>query len=593
MQGRPWNVRRTGTRAAAAVRFGAFRASPRAGGRWRACQNRPVSRKPGGDFVWLAIGFVVLLWATRGYYLGDTNTYVIEIARNFGRAPFGAAGGLWEFGHLLWRPFGWLLLEASAPFARASEGGLAAVCAFALIAVNAIAGLVTVLLWFAMARELVASRVVALSIAAAFACGNAFLTYVHSGSSYVPGLLSVTLAIWIARRPGGRVRLWVSAALVALAALLWFPYVLSFPGVLLLHGRDGIGRVARFTAVFAAFLIAGFAAGALAGGIRTPAEARAWVADSSHGWSQSQRVLRLATGLPRTLLYLGKDGVLYRRYLRKDPYAPTPISALVRASLWKLAAFYLFAACLLYALLKAPARPQLALLAAGALPVLAFAVLLFEPGSAERYFPAWPFLLVAVAWVLRDFPAGRRVPQLAVAAFLVAMAATNVAAMWRPRIDAEDRAPAERLAEIQAAGLRPGSLVAIVTNQDAIERLSNRALFAPANRLPLRLYDVVEPGTDRVSVWREGFATEALNAWSRGGDVWVSKRFWQQRPRPEWDWVEGDDRRIAWDELPRFFGALPFDRDTGGIDGFVRLERALSEPQLRQRRFAIPHTAGR
>jgi hypothetical protein len=82
----------------------------------------------------------------------------------------------------------------------------------------------------------------------------------------------------------------------------------------------------------------------------------------------------------------------------------------------------------------------------------------------------------------------------------------------------------------------------------------------------------VEPATLRVLTWREEFAQEALGAWAAGGDVWVSRRVWLQTPRPEWNWVEGDDPRVTWEEIPRFFVPLETDQATGGADDFVRLK---------------------
>jgi len=57
--------------------------------------------------------------------------------------------------------------------------------------------------------------------------------------------------------------------------------------------------------------------------------------------------------------------------------------------------------------------------------------------------------------------------------------------------------------------------------------------------------------------WLCGFV---LTAWDAGGEVWISRRVEVRAPRPEWGWVEGDDRRIAWLQLHGFFHALELGR---------------------------------
>lgn len=535
----------------------------------------------------LLAAFLLLAVGTRGFYLGDTMTYSLDVAHYFGKSPVGSGNMLWEFGHLIWRPLGWALLQLGAPLlAGVTSWGPVPMAAFLLIAVSLLSGALTVLLWYELALEACESRRVAFSVAFGFACANAFLTYIHSGTPYVPGLFCVTASLWTLRRPGERA-IYVSAALLAAAALLWFPYVLAAPGVLLFAAqRTAPGaktaRVltpaalklgTRFMLVFSVVLGLGFIGGAAARRIGSLSEARAWAAGSSHGWSQSGRAVRLVTGVPRAFLFIGNDGVLYKRFLKKDPYAPVTVSDLARVSLWKILAFGVFLAALLWALWRSAAAGAGWLFAAGALPTLLFAVFVFEPGSPERYFPAYPFLVLAAASVLRGFPAVRRLPQLAVAAFLACMVATNVYSMYRPRMDRQDAESIARLAPLRAQ-LRDRSLVALLTNKDEILAAANRSPLSAINLpAPLNFYDVLEPATLRILTWREEFASEVLAAWSAGGDAWVSRRLWNRRPLPAWNWAEGDDPHITWDQIPAFFASLHTDAEVGGADGFVRLAR--------------------
>jgi hypothetical protein len=577
----------------------------------RAAQTIPrerLSKSLPGSLGAVAAALFLVICFTRGFYLGDTSSYTAEVVQNFGRSPFGPDNRLWEFGHLLWRPFGWILLTATEPVLSKLLGWEPTlILSYGFIAVSLLCGFLTVLLWHALAFEITRSRAIAFLIAIGFACGNGFLTYIHSGTPYVPGLFSVTLAVWMMRRHAtdraGSWLVWGSAALAALAALLWFPYVLSLPGVFLsgllplegpvrwqgLTDSGNIRLAVRFFLVAALCLMLGLVIGAAARQIGSVSEAKAWVADSQHGWSQSIRIVRLATGLPRTFLYMGRDGMLFRRFLRKDPYSPVTVQELVTASLWKMLAVYAFAFCLLYLLvtLRRNHGALLLLLAAWG-PVLAFAVLLFEPGSPERYFPAYPFLVMAAACALRDIHLVRRAGQMMVAAFLITMAITNSYYMYRPRIDREDQVAKRRVAGIKAAGLRERSLVAILSNQDSIEQLLNRSPEDFAGRPRFRLYGVIEPGTLQVLTWRQTFAREALDAWSRNADVWVSKWLWQSKPHPDANWVEGDDARIQWREIPEFFGTLKTGEESGGPDGFFQLPRGSNMSRLAE--IASPRT---
>ena len=533
---------------------------------------------------WAAAAFFLVLVATRAFYLGDTMKYVAEIVPSYGLSPTAPGNRLWEFGHLLWRPLGWLLLKVLAPVLVPITGWEPSlVCAFGLMAVSIVCGLLTVLLWYSLANEIAGSNAVAFLVALAFGCANAFLTYTHSGSSYVPGLLCVTLGVWVLRK---RRVVRTAAALAALATLLWVPYVFSVPGMLFIGlwplagpaavkdvvAAENLRFLAHFVLVFLLCLVLGFGLGAWGAHIDSAAQAKAWVSDASHGWQQNSRLLRMGTGLPRTFLFMGRDGVLYRRFLRRDPYAPVSVLDLVQASLWKVVLFNIFVLALLYELWRSRRWGVLLALAMGAAPVLLFAVLVFEPGSPERYLPAYPFVVMAVASALRGFPGSRRPAQLAVAVFLCAMIAANLYYMNRISIGREDSAALSRIEGLKRR-LPANSLVAIVTNLDTIEEIVGRVPFHAINRpIPFRLYDVVEPSTARLPQWREDFARYALAAWSQGAEVWVSKRFTRAGPLPQWNWVEGDDKRISWKEIPTFFAPLETDAETGGTDGFSRVK---------------------
>lgn len=553
--------------------------------------RRSVLLLPGQ--AWLAGALFVILWCTKGFFLGDTTVYVSEITDYLRESPVGLRSVLWDFGHLLWRPLGWILVRITAPILAPLTGWeTGVICSLVLVGVSMVCGFLTVLLWYSIVLGITASRLIAFVIAIGFACANSFLTYIHAGASYVPGLFCVTLAVWLIRKKvsGTEPRaalIAASATATAVAALLWIPYSLSVPGIIFAGVWPGTGPVrlaalvkpdarrfmARFVLVFLLWLCVGFGIGAWARGIHSVQQARDWAIRSAHGWSQTERVKRLATGIPRSFLYLGNDAILYRRFLRKDPYAPVSVWVLVRGSLWKIFVFTLFAGCLLYELTRRTTGSwALWLTVAGGLPVLLFAVLIFEPTSPERYFPAFPFLILAVACCLRDFPRTHRPSQLCIVAFLACMVFMNLYFMDRRRMDREDAVSLARVAPLQARHNQQ-DLIAVITNQDDLRVACNRSLFSSVNRpIPLRLHEIIVFATVGLPAWREEFAEQANTAWSRGGEVWVSKRAWQPRPRSEWNWVENEDKRVSWKQIAEFFNALATDGDLGGFDGFLRVQ---------------------
>jgi hypothetical protein len=571
---------------------GTARSEPRVGNRGLQAAARSLVRLIRHHGLMIT-SLILLMSLTAPFTLGDTNVYVSDILLYYGKSPLGSNSLLWEFGHLLWRPFGWLLLEAGAP----ALGGLfhwniGLLCTAILIFINVAAGIVTVLVWESLVLRITGSRAIAYGAALAFACANAFFAYMRSGCAYVVGLLFVTASVWIVCRASGHNAITRRAAcgaglMLAAAILFWLPYVLSVPGVVALGLRRQIGSVFgwwnRENIAFGAHLLGTFALSVIlclalvlaARRIDSVSEAKAWAGESDHGWSQNRRFLRIATGLPRGFLYFGKDGTLYKRFLWKDPYDPVSLSRLLRASLWKVALFYASAAALCFELLRRPDNHRaLGVLLAGVGPTIAFAIFVFEPGSPERYLPVYPFLILAIAQVLRGYPRPYRLMPTVIALFLVTMAATNVYATYRPRIASEDRPSAQRVESLKPR-LTDRDLVSVLSNRDRLYLFVNRSPFHRLNQpRPLRLYDVLEPANSRVARWRWEFAAAALGAWNQGGEVWVSKRLWAVKPLPEWDWVEGDDARASWKDIAEFFTPLQIAEDLGGDDGFFRLLRA-------------------
>jgi hypothetical protein len=536
--------------------------------------------------LWIAALFALVLLATRSVYLGDTNDYAKDIAEHLGGPPFGQGSSLWEFGHLLWRPLGWVLASALAPMlSRLTDWTPFMQAAFALMMVSTLSAIAAVVLWYLLLIQSVRSAKTAFLLALAFAFGHGFLLYARSGCPYIPGLACLSASLFILRRG----KIYGAAVMYALAALFWFPFILAGLGLFLVAAappdwnrriRDSLTTIrlanaVRFALISLAIAGAVYCLGGAARGITSFGEARAWYASANHGLAESGRAVRLATGLPRSFLYFGKDGILFKRFLKHDPYAPVGMGALLRSSLWKIAVFYLFLLCFLYELWRrrTPSGWPIAFLLGGTVPVLFFAVFLFEPGQPERYLPALPFLLLAIGWIFRDSASGRGPARIFIAGFLLAVVLSNGYSFAAPRVASEDAASWSRIANLR--GRISGTSVAVVTtNQDQLEEFLSRSIFGPVNRPQIfRVYDVVEPGSSRMLQWRQEFAAEVFNVWRDGGEVWVSKRVRSPKPLPDWYWVEGDDPREIWSDLTGFFGPIQTDAEADGGDGFARVAK--------------------
>jgi len=119
--------------------------------------------------------------------------------------------------------------------------------------------------------------------------------------------------------------------------------------------------------------------------------------------------------------------------------------------------------------------------------------------------------------------------------------------------------------------LTPNSVVVVLSFRDGLSQFLERFPFHPAVSQLLPVHDVIEAGTLRTLHWRAEFAHRALDSWEHGGEVWISRRLFAARPLPQWNWVEADDRRVKWTDLPEFFTGLTTDEAVAGDDGFVRL----------------------
>lgn len=561
-------------------------------------------------YVPLSIVLVAIVVLTRYNYFGDTPGYVQNVA-DFDRGSFAPGENpLWDSGHLLLRPFGWVLfriLRYLAPHAFGADPRLA-IC-WGLIASSVLSGLVTVILLRSLAARFLKSGWAADFVAVGFLCFYSFLNYLQTGTSYIVGLMWLTLSVFFAIRAAGagngiRNAL-LSGVAAALATLFWLPYICALAGVmaaLVLWPQKSDRRHLRLAGLCAVSTVvivgAVYLAVVLHLQLHSLPEIGRWMLASGHGSSPSKRLLRIWTGLPRSFLWLGNEGMLLKRYVLRDPYAPVTLAMIAREELWRLVAFYGFVLALLWALLSMPdAKRMLAILGSAALPLFFFALVIFEPGSAERYLPLFPFLCIAVAFALSR-PASR-VAQTAIVAFLCVAIVANIAYLWRASLVAQTR-PTEQRAIILRDRVGSKGLVALVTFMDELYPFAGSLSFDPFAPVQIHLpvYDVIQVGNQRILTWRQEFAQKVIAAFTAGDCVWVSKRLLAERPLPQWAWTEGDDARIRWRDLRPFFSQFDYSSDIGGPDGFLglrdseqnrRILSAILHPPIRLSDNAAPY----
>jgi hypothetical protein len=541
----------------------------------------PTAARQPFDWKWLALPvllYILSIAFTQPPFIGDTPLYMGQIAT----AHDFTAPALWEFGHILWRPLGFLLSPlflALTPDSIAFTRELK--IAFGLISLNIVSGLISTVLMFDLSRRFMSRPILATLPVLVFVWSDSFLSYSHSGVSYVPALTALLAGIWV-QLTAPRVEpkmLWASSCLFGIACLLWFPFVFVVPAAACGRKLAGLresdwdwSRVFATLVISGAVVTVGVGAAAFMAGVRSFSEFNTWRNAASHDWDQNRQLIRAISGCPRLLIDLGRDGTYLKRFTFKDPYNPVSAAAILRLTLWKIIFFYLFVASIaLLAWTSRRARPTLALAALAGVPLLVFAVFLFEPSSPERFLPGLPFLLLAMAagW---DSPAGSaKWLRGIVLLFLLALPIMNWPSFGTSSHSLGAHA---RLADLrQSAG--PDDVLVTINLQDPVIQLIDQDLFDPANRpKPLRNKWLINPAAGNVALWRQNFAAFVLANWRENRDVWVTKSALRDRPEESSYWVEGDNPAVHWKDIESFFKTISFDRSTARPDGFLRISRS-------------------
>jgi len=543
---------------------------------------------------WLvgAIYLLVVLF-TAAYYMADTNDYANAVlAYQAGRPR-----DFWEFGHLLWVPLGWLLFTVFGSVTKTFVGDERTDVILIFMIVNWFAGLFSVLILRRILTEFCRQTWVVDIVTIFFIFAHAFLNFSQTGCAYIPGLSLLLLGLYILVSRYEKTETVPKTALAAGISLagavcLWFLYGLAIPAAvaspLLLFGWNRkMWRLAMLTGVvFGVSLSVAYIAvvvGILH--ITSIAGFRGWVANASHD-TDITGVTRMVFGFARSFIYMGNDGIVFKRYLLHDPFNPVSLSDLFRLSVWKLLLFYGFLASITLNLMRSSGgRRVLYFLFLSCLSVIIFASF-FDGAAIERYLPLYPAIFISLAFSLSDVKSVRFLKYAALS-FAIAMILVDGVAMARPLLDRRQDAVTARVGDLQQR-IKPHSRIILVSWQDELVNFSRSFPFNPLNRNgSLSIGALVTPGTSIVADWRRIFATETTTTWNQNGEMWVSKRVMSPRPRAEWNWVEGDDARVSWTDFYRFFSQLELGDTTGGDDGFVLVPSTARNRQLLEKELNV------
>ena len=521
---------------------------------------------------WIA-AYGLLTYLTGAFFMADTVDYADDV---YGRY-FGLNNTFWEFGHLLWRPLGWVLLRTLSPLLDFFAGRDPRIqVTYIFVALNWLAGLACVFLLRAFLRRLSIRPAIVNGCTLALLCSNAFLNYIHSGSSYIPGLAFLLLGLYLlaAPSPTGRSpwRPVCAAAALALAVCLWFPYIFAVPGALatplfLRNDNHSSSALTLRTTIYC--LILGLVSYGLVLarlGIFTPDGISRWVTIEAAALGGIRGPARAIFGLAGSFVNMGNDSVLFKRFLLRDPYNPVSVFELGRASLLKLFLFYGLLIAVLKQLAHSANRSILWLCLAVATPVFAFA-LLWYGGAMERYLPLYPVFFLALGRSLTDDCAPGHLKWLATL-FLLVSAFSNFGATSRVTLRKAQQPVEARMKDVLPM-LNSGSRVVLLDIHDELEDLERTFPFHPIVRgRMVDTYPVFNIGTPKDFHWHQDLARVVLKTWSSDGDIWISKRVLELRPHRNWDWVEGADPHATWPMVQSFFPALDYGRSAGGDDGF-------------------------
>ena len=552
--------------------------------------------KPWFGFVLATLVYVVSIACTTPFVVGDAIYYGHDVLMvRQGIAPFSS---LSDFGHILWRPLGYVFAGPSIawiPDSLAPSPDLK--ITYGLSFLSLIAGLVCTLAVYDLARRLTRSLWRPLVPVFLLVWGAAFLTYSQSGASYIPGLACMMAGLWIqltARGPKLPVVV-ASSCLFGLTALLWMPFLYAVPAawcarryILLQSDREdtpywGWREIVLSAVSTGVIVLAGVGAAALMAGVRAPSQLVQWMVSAGHGMHQNRTLIRAVSGFVRLFIDLRQDGIYLKRFALHDPYNPTSRFTLFLV-LWKIALFYAFWCCVVaLSWGRTAARRALAPLAIAAGLGAFAAVAVFEPSSPERLLPVLPFLLIAVAAGWNGESLFHRSMQVAIVVSTLLFFTINIPS-FVPRFSPAYEQATGQIGDFKHTAAPDDVMVTIVTSEPAVQWVLGHP-FENIRRFGVyRQNFLVNPIDVGAAHWRNSFAMLAFDSWCHGNNIWVEKAVRDDSPEDQLMWADGDNPAVHWKDLPPFFRPLDFDAATNRRDGFLRLART-PQNQMRLLQF--------
>jgi hypothetical protein len=553
--------------------------------------------------LWLAatvVAYLALILVTTPSEYIDSFNYAKHIAdHHYGKLPPGS-DPFFDFGHVLWRPLGYLLwTPLRVPLRSAFNGDDILAVGSVLIALSIVAGLAGAVLMFAWLTRTTRNLPVAVITVIGYLATNALLFYTQTGMAYIAGLTcqAAALFLWPSSPEDGRVsfvRGAIAGAFLGLSVTIWFPYVLAAGGVFcycLLFDETNDVPTWRFRLAGLAGLVIGtiavvavvYGAAISYARLTSIAEVSRWISNSRYDKLPDRGLLRMLGGIPQGLLALGNTNAI----IKQAVFAHTSVALvdLAKAVSSKIAPVYVLIVCTAFALWRsARGRKLLVCLCAIAAPLVYFAAFLFEATPPERYLPIFPLGFAALSLILADQRSPRLIKAI-VYLFFCLMLGTNLGALSRWR--SEPRAEAARI-RVQAINERVqlGDRIVFLSFQDEALRYVNARPFDPISRNRYSFVVGLPWGSAHKAQWRADFAGLARATWSQNGRVWISDRFLAMTPEPGW-WIEGDLAGIRWTDIVAFYRQFELSNSFGGTDGFSEVPRTSRNEALCSARSSI------
>ena len=499
--------------------------------------------------------YIILTLLTREVFQGDTPYYISSILDHSGTRDF----AFWDFGHLMWRPANWVLLQVIHGFFPSANS--ASVLFSIMVVLNWMAGLGCVLLVARVARRF-ASSSLAILASATLAVSQVFLNYLHTGTAYVPGLFFLLLGLDFvsshSRKNAWRESIGAGISL-AVAVLLWFPYVFALPAAFLFPIIHSGFKKQNFHFTVRTLIVSsviGFGAYGLVAAklrLRSTADLQLWFTAASHSIDHIGGLPRAAFGFVRSWIEMGNVGTEFRRFLLHDPYAPVSLISLIFVGTWKLLLTYLLLGAIGFKLLvgSGQERRMLLFLMCAFVPVFSFGIK-WQGGDMERYLGAFPALLLAGAFAMKARPPA--ILKVLGIAFLGSLIVVNLPTDLRWVRDAQERG---MMARLDALGTIPENSYIVFFPADPLAGfISSGSVIHPPRSLSLSTGWVITIGSSHVKKWQRDFASRSLNAWKNGREVWICRGLLDKVPENRWGWVEGAEPSVPWKDIHAFFSQV-------------------------------------